>query len=139
MVWSVPGGSLADRFGPRPAIIAGWAIYALVYAGFAFASEAWHIWALFVGYGLFYGLTEAPEKAMVAALAPAKRRGSAFGAYHAAIGIAALPASVIFGAIWSRWGAQAAFLTGAGTALVASLLLASMVRPSMVSHMPAKT
>jgi MFS family permease len=139
MVWSVPGGSLADRFGPRPAIIAGWAVYALIYAGFAFASEAWHIWALFVGYGLFYGLTEAPEKAMVAALAPARRRGSAFGAYHAAIGIAALPASVIFGAIWSRWGAQAAFLTGAITALVASLLLASMVRPSMISHTAAET
>jgi len=129
MLWSVPGGALADRVGPRPAIIMGWVVYALIYAGFAFATETWHVWALFIGYGLFYGLTEAPEKALVAALAPAERRGAAFGAYHAAIGMAALPASVLFGAIWARWSAPAAFLTGAALALVASLLLALLVRP----------
>ena len=60
MAWNVPGGALADHFGPRRAIIAGWAVYALAYAGFAFASREWHIWALFALYGLFYGLTEAP-------------------------------------------------------------------------------
>jgi MFS family permease len=129
MVWSLPGGALADRIGPRPAIIAGWMIYALTYAGFAFATEAWHAWALFVVYGLFYGLTESPEKALVAALAPARVRGSAFGAYHAAIGIAALPASILFGVLWQRFGATVAFLTGGGLALVASLLLLLLVRP----------
>jgi MFS family permease len=130
MTWSVPGGALADRFGARPAIIAGWTVYALTYTGFAFASEAWHAWALFVVYGLFYGLTESPEKALVAALAPSHLRGSAFGAYHAAIGIAALPASIVFGVIWQRIGATAAFLYGAGLALVASLLLLALVRPA---------
>jgi MFS family permease len=130
MVWSVPGGALADRIGARPAILAGWLVYAQTYAGFAFASEAWHAWALFVVYGLFYGLTESPEKALVASLAPAHLRGSAFGAYHAAIGIAALPASILFGVIWQRAGATAAFLYGAGLALVASLLLVALVRPA---------
>jgi MFS family permease len=132
MTWSVPGGAIADRIGARPAILAGWLVYALTYAGFAFASEPWHAWALFVGYGLFYGLTESPEKALVAALAPSNVRGSAFGAYHAAIGIAALPASVLFGFIWQRAGATAAFLYGAGLALVASLLLLVLVRPAQV-------
>jgi hypothetical protein len=105
MVWNVPGGMLADRFGPRHAIIAGWLIYALTYAAFAYASVAWHAWALFLVYGLFYGLTEAPEKALIAQLAPAARRGAAL-AYHFAIGIAALPASLIFGVIWSAYSTR---------------------------------
>ena len=66
MLWSAPGGMLADRLGPRRAIAAGWVIYALTYAAFAVSSAAWHAWALFLLYGLFYGLTEAPEKALVA-------------------------------------------------------------------------
>jgi hypothetical protein len=128
MVWNVPGGMLADRFGPRPAIIAGWLIYALTYTAFAYASLAWHAWALFLVYGLFYGLTEAPEKALIARLAPAARRGAAFGAYHFAIGIAALPASLIFGVIWSTYSAHAALLFGGSLALLAALLLSVLVR-----------
>lgn len=123
MVWSVPGGMLADRYGARGAIVAGWLLYALVYSGFAFATQTWHVWLLFVVYGLFYGLTEAPEKALVAALAPEERRGAAFGAYHFVFGVAALPASIIFGLLWQLRGATVAFLTGAVIALAATLLL----------------
>jgi MFS family permease len=128
MIWNVPGGMIADRAGPRGAITAGWTLYALTYAGFAAATTAWHAWALFVVYGLFYGLTEAPEKALVAALAPARRRGTAFGAYHFAIGIGALPASVLFGLLWSAFGPSAAFLTGAALALAAAAALPLAVR-----------
>jgi MFS family permease len=127
MAWSVPGGMLADRFGARRAILAGWAIYALTYAGFAIASSATHIWALFIVYGLFYGLTEAPEKALVAQLTPPDRRGSGYGAYHSAIGLAALPASVLFGALWSMFGPAVAFLTGAAFAFAAAILLVALV------------
>ena len=130
MVWSYAGGAMADRAGPRPTIVLGWIVYAASYACFAFATEAWHAWALFVLYGLFYGLTEAPEKALVAALAPEGRRGSAFGAYHAAIGFAALPASIMFGWIWYTFGATAAFLTGASLALAAAILLFGIVNPT---------
>jgi predicted MFS family arabinose efflux permease len=60
---------------------------------------------------------------MVAALAPAHRKGAAFGAFHFAVGIAALPASVIFGLLWQRFGAATALLTGAALALLAAFLL----------------
>ncbi|HEY0305880.1 MAG TPA: MFS transporter, partial [Longimicrobiales bacterium] len=108
---------------PRRAIIAGWLLYAAIYLAFALASAAWHIWLLFVVYGLFYGLTEAPEKALVAALSHSERRGAAFGAYHFAIGIAALPASIIFGVLWQRFGAPVALTTGAALALLAATAL----------------
>lgn len=123
MVWNVIGGRLSDRFGPRRSIVAGWIVYAATYAGFAFSTSQWHIWALFLVYGLFYGLTEAPEKALITALAPPERRGAAFGAYHFAIGIAALPASIMFGLIWASYGAETAFLTGASLSLIAALSL----------------
>ncbi len=123
MSWSVPGGMLADRHGPRRSIAAGWVVYALAYAGFAFAATEWQIWALFLFYGLFYGLTESPEKALVAQLAPAGERGLAFGAYHFSIGVAALPASLLFGELWQHYNPETAFLVGGGLALAAALLL----------------
>jgi MFS family permease len=121
--FSVWGGRWSDRVGARTAIVAGWMVYAAVYAGFAFVDAAWQVWALFLVYGLFFGLTEGPEKALVARLAPAGLRGSAFGAYHAAIGLAALPASLLFGIVWQAFGAEWAFGTGAALALAAALLL----------------
>ncbi|HEX7051289.1 MAG TPA: MFS transporter [Longimicrobiales bacterium] len=127
-LWSVPGGALADRVGAGRVIIGGWVVYAAVYVGFAFAGAAWHAWALFIVYGLFYGLTEAPEKALIAALGRAGRRGTAFGAYHLVTGAAALPASVLFGAIWAASGPMAAFLFGAGLALLSAALLPLALR-----------
>lgn len=120
-VASTPGGQLSDRVGRRPLIVAGWLVYALVYCGFAFATEAWHAWALLVAYGLYFGLAEGPEKAYVADLVPAARRGTAFGWFNFVVGIAALPASLIFGAVWDRWGASAAFGIGASLAAVAAV------------------
>jgi MFS family permease len=128
MAFNVVGGALSDRFGPRRSIIAGWLVYALVYAGFAFGTGIAHAYILFLVYGLFYGLTEAPEKALIAALSHEHGRGAAFGAYHFAIGIAALPASILFGVVWSGAGAHWAFLMGAGIALVSALLLPLAMR-----------
>lgn len=124
---STPGGVLSDRLGRRPVIIAGWALYALVYLGFAGANAPWQAWALFVAYGFFFGLTEGTEKALVADLAPAGRRGTAFGWYNFAVGIAALPASLVFGYVWDRFGSATAFGIGAALAGVAAVGLVSLV------------
>lgn len=135
--WSVPGGALADRVPPGRVIAAGWCVYAVVYGGFALATAAWQAWALFGVYGLYFGLTESPEKALVAAYAPADGRARAFGVFHAAVGFAALPASLLFGAVWEVWGAREAFFLGAGLALAAALVLPFLPPPSGVSSPPA--
>ncbi len=82
---------------------------------------------LCIVYGFYFGLTEGTEKALVADLVPAKARGAAFGLYHLTIGIAALPASVIFGVLWDWWGATVAFTVGAALAGGAALLLVLLV------------
>ena len=120
---TVVGGRLSDHVGRRPLILGGWMVYALTYLGFALASSAWHVWALFLVYGLYFGATEGVEKALVADLVPEDRRGAAFGWFNAALGVGALPASILFGVLWERAGAAAAFLTGAAIAGAATLLL----------------
>jgi len=120
---------LSDKLGRKPLIITGWIIYAAVYFGFARATLPWHAWALFAAYGLFYAFTEGTEKALVADLVPSFRRGAAYGWYNLAIGLGALPASLIFGAIWDRSSPEAAFLFGASLALIAAIGM-TVVRPS---------
>jgi MFS family permease len=114
-----------------PAIVSGWLVYAVSYAGFALASTPAAAWLLFGLYAIFYALTEGPERALIADLVPERLRGRAFGAFHAAVGLAALPGSVIFGLLWKAFGHTVAFLTGAVLALAAStaLIWATRSRP----------
>jgi MFS family permease len=129
MAFSVPGGILSDRIGRKKVIIAGWIVYALVYGGFAMASQHWHAWALFAVYGIYFGLTEGVEKALVADFAPAHLRGSAFGLYHLIVGLGAFPASLLFGLVWEKFGMAVAFGMGAGLAFLAGILLMSLAVP----------
>jgi MFS family permease len=120
-VTGTPGGALSDRIGRRPTLIAGWLLYAVVYFAFASARTQWHAWALFALYGVYFGLTEGTERALVSDVVPAERRGAAFGWYYLAIGLGALPASVLFGIFWDRLGPGVAFRIGGGLALLAAL------------------
>jgi MFS family permease len=123
VVWAYLGGDAADRI-PRARLIAsGWLVYGLVYLGLGRASASWHVWALFVVYGVFYGLTEPVEKALVRDLVPAEQRGRAYGAYNFVVGITALPAGLLTGALWHAFGPAVALEVGAALAVVAGVLL----------------
>ena len=129
---SYPAGLLSDRIGRRGLILGGWCVYAAVYAGFGLASQPWHIWALFVAYGLFYGMTESAERAFVADLFPATQHGRAFGVFNFVTGIGALPSSLLMGALWTAFGPLCAFGTGAAFALIAAAWLLFGIRPCTV-------
>lgn len=126
---STPAGSLSDRIGRRRLIIWGWVVYAAIYLGFAFAQQGWHIWVLYVIYGLYYGMAYGSANALVADLVPANLRGTAYGTYNAVIGLLAFPASLIAGILWQglgNWqgfGPSAPFLFGGGLALLAAALM----------------
>ena len=119
----VPGGALSDRIGRVPTIAIGWLIYALSYAGFAFAASPLHVWALFGFYALFFAATEGAERALIADLSGGRTRGRAFGVFHAAVGLAALPASILFGLWWKLFGPRTAFLIGVAISLAATASL----------------
>jgi MFS family permease len=126
---ATPGGRLSDRIGRRSAMIAGWMVYAITYLGLALADASWHAWALFVLYGLHYGLVEGPERALVADLVPDEQRGRAYGWFHLSVGIGALPASLFFGLLWRAAGAAWAFGFGACMAGIAAGVLWAMPAP----------
>ncbi|MDH5695085.1 MAG: MFS transporter [Dehalococcoidia bacterium] len=127
-VTSLPAGILSDRLGRRRVITLGWFIYALVYLGFAVASETWQVWLLFACYGIYYGVVEGVARAFVADLVPEEKRGTAFGLYHGVVGLTLLPASLLAGWLWQAYSPAAPFFFGAGLAFLAMLGIMGLVR-----------
>ena len=127
---STPAGSLSDKIGRRRLIIGGWLVYAAIYLGFALAQTVWQVWLFYVVYGLYYGMAYGSANALVADLVPENLRGTAYGTYHAVIGLLAFPSSLIAGILWEGAGAwngfgpSAPFFFGGAMALIASLLMA---------------
>ncbi|MFO8012745.1 MAG: MFS transporter [Phycisphaerae bacterium] len=130
MAFSLPGGFVADKIGRARTLAIGWGIYAAVYILFGFATDAWQTWVLFVAYGMFYGFTEGVEKAVVADFVRPEVRGSAYGLYAFADGIAKFPASLLFGVLYQQFGPAVAFGVGGGCAGLASLMLLGLLTAS---------
>lgn len=106
---SLYSGKLVEKIGLRRSILTGWLIYATVYFGFALLTHRGALIGLFLFYGLFFGLTEGPERALMGRLAPKSLMGTVFG-YYALVGaLSALPASLIFGLVWKAAGPAVAF------------------------------
>lgn len=120
---SLLGGDVGDRLGPKRTLALGWGLYAAVYAGFAFSRPGPLGVALLLVYGLYYGLTESPEKMFVAGLSSPAGRAEGFGWYHMVTGLGMLPASLLFGWLYDAAGPKAAFLTGSAFAFGGLVLL----------------
>ena len=130
---SLLGGDLSDRLGRKRLIVSGWILYAAVYAGFAYATNQASLWILFLVYGIYFGLAEGAEKALVADLVRPEQRGTAYGLYNLAFGITVFPASLLMGTIWDWKGPAAAFLVSAFMGATAAMLLLIFVKPHPVS------
>ena len=126
---SLLGGDLSDRLGRKRLIVSGWVLYAAVYAGFAFATNIASLWVLFLIYGIYFGLVEGAEKALVADLVRPEQRGTAYGLYNLAFGVTVFPASLLMGMIWDWKGPTTAFLVNAVMGATAAVLLLILVRP----------
>ena len=131
---AIPAGMLSDRIGRRPLLIVGWATYALVYLGFAYATNGWQILGLFIAYGVYFASAEGTLKAWVSSLVAPEQRGAAYGLFAAASGLLVLPASVIAGVLWDRYSPKLAFGFGAlcTTAALAVILGAPSLRRQTV-------
>lgn len=130
---SLLGGDLSDRLGRKRLIVSGWILYAAVYAGFAYATSQASLWVLFLVYGIYFGLAEGAEKALVADLVRPEQRGTAYGLYNLAFGVTVFPASFLMGTIWDWKGPTVAFLVSAVMGATAAMLLLVFVKPHPVS------
>ncbi len=126
---STHAGALADRWDRKKMIVAGWVVYAATYAAWGVATGPGWMIGLFLVYALYSAATEGAERALVADFVPPRSRGTAFGWFHLAVGVSALPASVLFGALYAWRGASAAFGTAAAIAIVSAAMLLALPTP----------
>jgi len=122
-VASLPGGNMADRFGKRRITIISWSGYAISFVMLGLVEHGNALWFATVLYGSLIGFGEGSERALVSLYADERERGTAFGWYHLAVGISAIPAGVLFGAVWHYWNAGMAFLFAGLLSLLSALLL----------------
>jgi MFS family permease len=118
-----PAGQLSDRWGRKLFLVAGWLVYGAAYAVMGLTASSTVFIAALLSYGLFYGLTEGIEKALLADLLPAEERGTGYGALQLVLGLSALPASLLTGYLMTAFSAAAAFSTCAGLAAIAAMCL----------------
>ncbi len=117
------GGILADRVGHKRMLVTSWVLYGAVYLSFGFAKDATTMVVALLAYGLFFGLSEPAERALVAHLSPPGQRGISFGYFHLVCGLASFPASLLFGTLWTTLSPEAAFSVGAALAITAALVI----------------
>ena len=124
MLLSTPLSALSDRVDRRSLLCGAWVVYALLFAAFGLLpSGVGTTIALFMGYAIFIAATEGAEKALIAELAPQAQLGTAFGWFHLVSGVMLLPASALFGWLWSHAGSTTAFMVSASTSFIAAGLL----------------
>jgi MFS family permease len=119
---SIPAGILSDRIGRKRVILSGFILFAFVYWGFAVSSEKWHIWGLFLLYGVFMGLTEGIQKAYLSTVIPENLKATGYGIFSSFVGLAVLPASIIGGYLWDKYGPHATFYYGSLTAFASAVI-----------------
>jgi len=108
-----PMGALSDRIDRRVVLAGGFAVLIVADLVLALAASLAGVMAGIALWGLHMGMTQGLLAALVVDVAPADLRGTAFGLFHFAGGIAVLLASLLAGVLWARYGAPATFLAGA--------------------------
>ena len=124
---SYPAGQLSDVWGRKRVMVATLAIFAAAFGGLALATSGLVVAVLFALYGVHRGAVRAVGKALAVDLAPAEVRASSVGLYSSVVGLAALAAGTMAGALWDRFGSQTTFATAAALALLGTVLLALLV------------
>jgi MFS family permease len=127
-LFSYPAGIISDKLGRGTVLMTGLLIFACVYFGFAFATQAWQIWGLFTIYGFYIAFTDGVSKAYIADLVPEEKRGTAYGFYSMMTGILLFPASLIAGILWDKVNVSAPFLYGGMMSLLSVLGLLWFMR-----------
>jgi MFS family permease len=120
--FSYPLGRLSDVLGRKPIIIVSFLLYSLVYFLFGLSRDLAIVWALFGAYGLYYALSDGIYKAHIADIVEPDRLATAYGIYSMAVGVSLLPASVVFGIIWDKFGGDWAFYWSASLSLIALIV-----------------
>jgi MFS family permease len=125
------GGTAALKLGKERVMAMSWCAYAVTFVALSISTTPTMLWIVTLVYGLFAGLGEGIERAVIGDFASPTERGTAYGWYNMMLGLAAVPAGVLFGVIWQFAGAPRAFLFAGLVAATAALTLQLYVAPGL--------
>ncbi|HOZ30863.1 MAG TPA: MFS transporter [Bacteroidales bacterium] len=120
---AIPFGRMSDKKGREIFIIIGFLIYSIVYFMFGRFNSINIFIILFILYGIYSALTDGSQKALISDITGKELKGTAFGIYHAVMGISLLPASLIAGWLYDNVNSGAPFYFGSIMAFSAALLM----------------
>ena len=120
---AIPSGSISDRLGRRPVILASFGLFALTCVIMAGAEDLLLLVIGFILFGVYKGSSEGVLKAFVVDIVPVGLRATALGAFHTSVGLVMLPGGIIAGLLWDAHGPWATFAFGASAAMTATIML----------------
>ena len=120
---SLPFGRLSDKIGRKPVLLMSYLFWALVSLGIIYGRGLPVIIVAFVLYGIHRAALDPVQRTLVTELCPPAFRASSLGAFQMIVGLCALPASLLAGLIWERFGMPAPFHVSLGLTGAAALLL----------------
>jgi hypothetical protein len=123
------GGRLADSLERGALMLLGWTTFSVSFLMLGIVEHSAGLWTVSIFYGLCAGMSEGAERANISDYASPRERGTAFGWYHLMVGIAAIPAGLLFGSIWQFQGAPMAFFFAGSLAALSALLLRAWAWP----------
>ncbi len=126
---SLLGGKLGDKFSKATLVAISWSSFGLSFIVLSTVTSTVGLWSAVVIYSLFSGMGEGVERSLVSELSSAAQRGTVFGWFHMITGLAAIPAGLLFGIIWQRFSAAAAFATAGALAIGAAAIFAIHLLP----------
>ncbi|MCW4031871.1 MAG: MFS transporter [Candidatus Bathyarchaeota archaeon] len=115
---SIPFGTLSDKIGRKKVIVFGYLLFSLTSLGFALIHSLAAFIVLFVLYGIVHAAIEGNQRAFASDLSKKELRGTALGTFHSAIGLMALPASLIAGFLWEIVSPSITFIYGSVVSMI---------------------
>ncbi len=125
------GGKAALRIGRERVMAISWIAYAATFVALSMTGSPLMLWIVTLVYGVFAGLGEGIERAVIGDFAAPTERGTAYGWYNMMLGLSAIPAGLLFGGIWQFLGATYAFLLAGLVAAVAAIVLHVYLAPNL--------
>jgi MFS family permease len=126
-LFTIPAGVLSDRVGRKPVLLIGYTLFAVTAVALLFTSALVPLIAVFILYGVFFGMIDGVQRAFVVDLAPSELKGTALGTFYTATGLIALPGGFIAGYLWTVISPQATFVFALGLTIL-GLLMFSFVK-----------
>ncbi len=120
-MFAIPFGALSDRIGRKKVLVLGYLLFSLTSMGFAIFNSFATFILLFALYGMVYAIVDGNQRAFVSDLSSYELRATALGTFHTAVGLAALPASLIAGFLWGLFP-ELTFIYGSAISLVSVIL-----------------